>query len=84
MGSPILGKSSIPESLKYTENLFGVEFGSRKEIWRKPYKLRCVVAHNGGVVMPKTLRQIPDLSIREFEMMGISWNELRKAMNAAD
>lgn len=84
MGSPILSKSSIPEPLKFAEKLFDVSFANRKTIWNKSYKLRCVVAHNGGMVMPKTLRQIPDLSIPEFEMIGIDWNELRKSMNAAD
>ena len=84
LGSPILNKSSIPEPLKFAEKLFDVDYGNRKTIWNKSYKLRCVAAHNGGMVMPKTLTQIPDLSIPEFEMIGLSWEELRKSMNAAD
>lgn len=84
LGSPILNKSSIPEPLKFAEKLFDIDYGNRKAIWNKAYKLRCTAAHNGGMVMPDTLNQIPDLSIPEFEMIGLSWDELRKSMNAAD
>lgn len=84
LGSPILSRSSIPEPLKFAEKLFELDYGANRTIWNKAYKLRCVAAHNGGMVMPKTQRQIPDLSIPEFNMIGISWDELRKAMNAAD
>lgn len=84
MGSPILNKSSIPEPLKFAEKLFEIDYGNRKTIWNKAYKLRCTAAHNGGMAMPETLNQIPDLSIPEFEMIGLTWDELRKSMNAAD
>lgn len=84
MGSPILNKSSIPEPLKFAEKLFDIDYGNRKSIWNRSYKIRCVAAHNGGMVMPETLSQIPDLSIPEFEMIGLTWDELRKSMNAAD
>ncbi len=84
LGNPILGKSSIPEPLKFAEKLFNIDYGNNRTIWTKSYKLRCVAAHNGGMVMPKTLQQIPDLAIPEFEMIGLDWDELRKSMNAAD
>lgn len=84
LGSPILSKSSIPEPLKFAEKLFDIDYGTRKAIWTRAYKLRCTAAHNGGMVMPDTKDQLPDLSIPEFEMIGIDWEELRKCMNAAD
>lgn len=84
LGSPILGKSSIPEPLKFAEKLFDINYGNNRTIWDKSYKLRCAAAHNGGMVLQKTLKEIPDLSIPEFEMIGISWDDLKTAMVAAD
>lgn len=84
LGAPIMQRASIPEPLKYAEKSFDVELGEYRKIWNKAYHLRCVTAHNGGMVMPAALKRIPDLSIPEFDLMGINWSELRKCMNAAD
>lgn len=82
LGGPIMSRDSLPEPLKYAEKLFEVDFGTKKDIWVRAYKLRCVAAHNGGMAMPKTLRKIPDLSTPEFGFIGIDWEELKKCMRA--
>jgi len=84
LGAPILNKSSIPEPLKYAECLFDVSFGEYKTKWTTLYKLRCVAAHNGGMAMIRTMTEIPSLSASEFDLFGISWTELKEAMDAAD
>lgn len=84
LGKPILGKASLPEPLKYAEQLFALDYGDHRAVWTKAYKLRCVAAHTGGMVSSKHLKDIPDLDLDEYDMIGLEWNELREAMKAAD
>lgn len=84
IGKPILGRSSLPEPLKYAEQLLTVSFGTHRETWVHAYKIRCIAAHTGGMVNSRHLRDIPNLDYDEFDMIGLEWDELRLAMNAAD
>ncbi len=88
MGSPIIERSTIPDMLKYASNLFGVDFGKNAADWIKIYQLRCEVAHNGGVATPDFFKKMGGMKMhldpKEFEMLGLTWEELRMYMKAGD
>lgn len=84
LGSPILSKQSLPEPVKYAEHLFGVTYGSALVTWHRSYKLRCALAHNGGVVTARTLRDIPDIGIPMGQPIVLTWDELFSSLSAAD
>lgn len=88
LGTPILERSTVPAMIKYASNLFEINFGKNAEDWIKLYQIRCEVAHNGGVATPDFLKQISGLRLatnpKEYEMLGLSWDELRSSMKAAD
>lgn len=82
LGAPILGRSSVPDPLRFLEKLLDMDFEHRIDIWVKAYSKRCEVAHNGGMTLIEEDNQIT--SIPKFGMMGIGWDELRSCMKAAD
>lgn len=84
LGAPILASSTLPDMVKYAKHLWSVDFGTNETILNTAYKLRCTTAHNGGMIMPKTAKEIPTLQNKEFDMLGLDWEELRKTMKAAD
>lgn len=88
MGAPIIERSSVPNMLKYATSLFGVDLGKNAREWTKIYQLRCEVAHNGGIATPGFLKQISGLDLqvnpKEYEMLGLTWDELRSFMKSAD
>jgi len=84
LGAPILGRASIPEPLKYAEKLFDINLGKYRSDWNHFYKLRCAVAHSGGVVTPRVKKEIPSLKENINDHIGIEWKDLFKALNAAD
>lgn len=88
LGAPVLERSTIPAMLKYASSLFNLDFGKDSEDWIRIYRLRCEVAHNGGIATPELLKQISGLKLelapKENEMLGLTWDELRTFMRAAD
>lgn len=84
LGAPILERDSLPEPLKYAEVLFGVSYGPHRAILHRAYKLRCALAHAGGVVTARTKRDIPELKAGIGTVLELSWPELREALAAAD
>jgi len=88
IGAPILERSTVPDMVKYASSLFDIDFGKNAENWVKIYQLRCEVAHNGGVATPEFFRKISGMNLslnpKEYEMLGITWNELRNFMRDAD
>jgi hypothetical protein len=88
LGAPILDRSSVPEMIKYAAQLFEIDFGKDADEWSKIYKIRCEVAHNGGVATPNFLKQMSGFAFendpKASEMFGISWEELRKIMRISD
>lgn len=84
LGKPILGNSSLIEPLIYAESLYRVSFGTALTRWKHFYKLRCAAAHSGGVVTPRTLREIPTLKLPLHAQIGLSYKELFEALEAAD
>jgi len=84
LGNPILGRDSLLDPLKYAEKLFEVDLGEPIGKWGRLYKLRCAVAHNGGVVTARTLKEIPSLRLPLESLLGITWPELFAALESAD
>ena len=88
LGAPILRSSTVPDMIKYASSLFEVDFGKNAEDWVKLYQLRCEVAHNGGIATPNFLKKTSGFKLaanpKEYEMMGLTWEELRASMKAAD
>jgi hypothetical protein len=84
LGSPILDRASLPDPLEYAEKLFDVTLGKARSDWNHFYKLRCALAHNGGVVSARTLREVPSLKLPLNSLIGLSWTELFSALEAAD
>lgn len=88
LGAPIIEKSTIPNMIKYAGHLFDIHFGKNADDWIKIYQIRCEVAHNGGVATPDFLKQISGMKLKlspnEYEMLGLTWEELRTYMKAGD
>jgi hypothetical protein len=84
LGAPILDRSSLPDPLEYAESLFDVVLGKPRTDWNHFYKLRCALAHNGGVVSARTLREIPSLKLPLNALIGLTWQDLFTALEAAD
>lgn len=85
LGNPILGFSSIPKPLAYAEKLFGVDLSPHRAEWNNFYKLRCAVAHSGGVMTARSKKELSSMkNIQLHGHIGISWGELSKAFKSAD
>jgi len=88
MASPILKSSTVPDMIKYASELFEVDFGANATEWIKIYKVRCAAAHNGGIATPKFLQNISGMPLtlnpKEYEHIGLTWDELRHAMKYGD
>jgi hypothetical protein len=84
LGRPILERDSLLDPLKYAEALFQVDLKHLIAKWQHLYKLRCAVAHNGGVVTARTLRDIPALRLPLESLLGLSWSDLFSALESAD
>lgn len=84
LGRPILEVASVPRPLAYAEKLFDVDLGALRTQWSHLYKLRCVVAHSGGVMTARSKRdlsQIPTPPLNKH--LGLTWAELAKALGSA-
>jgi hypothetical protein len=84
LGAPILQRDSLPEPLKYGEQLFGVQYGKYRTLWQRSYKLRCALAHAGGVVTARTKRDLPNLKAPLGSILELSWADLKESLDAAD
>jgi hypothetical protein len=82
MGSKILKISNIPKMLIHTEKLLSITFGAFKTPWDTAYPLRCFVAHNGGIVTPTVLDEIPG-HMSVGERLVLEWSTLQEYMDAA-
>ena len=88
MGVPILERSTVPSMIKYASGLYDIDFGKNADDWVKLYQVRCEVVHNGGIATPEFFKRVSGLNLKtnpkEYEMLGLTWDELRKSMKAAD
>lgn len=81
---PIRGRSALSASLDYAPHLFGVNLGAHRGVWDVGYKIRCAIAHNGGVVDKKAQNNWPKPKPAIGEAIKLTWDQLRKYMDAAD
>lgn len=85
LGKPILGFASVPAPLKYAEKLFKVDLSPHRAKWTHFYKLRCAVAHSGGVMTARQRKELSSMkSLPLHSHIGISWNDLFDAFKSAD
>jgi hypothetical protein len=88
LGAPILKSSTVPDMLRYAENLLGLDLGSHAHRWIHIYRLRCEVAHTGGAASADLSRSLSgfalEASLNQREMLGLSWEELRSFMKSGD
>lgn len=88
MTQPIIRSSTVPEMIKYAAEYYSINFGVAAQEWIKVYKVRCAAAHNGGIATPKFLKEISGqplaLRPKEYENIGLTWDELRTAMKYGD
>lgn len=75
--------SNLESSLSYVELLLHLDFGASRSRLGKAYKLRCVAAHNGGVVDQDTLKAFPRMKDDLGKPIRLSWNELHGYLKAA-
>ncbi|MFK4448482.1 hypothetical protein ABH944_008550 [Caballeronia udeis] len=84
LGSPILDVASVPRPLAYAEKLFEVDLGVLREQWTHFYKLRCVVAHSGGVMTARSKRELSSMATPPLNThLGLTWDDLSKALDSA-
>jgi hypothetical protein len=83
LGAPILKRSSLPEPMKYAEHLFQISYGAHAERLKRAYSYRCALVHNGGVVLPRTIKELSLNSSRLHSRLGYSWSELKDALASA-
>jgi hypothetical protein len=84
LGRPILEVASVPKPLAYAEKLFDVDLGALRTQWNNLYKLRCVVAHSGGVMTARSKRELSQIATPPLNAhLGLTWAELAKALDSA-
>src|SRR5262249_37511144 len=84
MARPVVGSSTVPDMLKYTEGLLGLDLSAHRERWREGYRLRCAAAHNGGVVTTRVQRELPTLELELGAQLVLDWPELLGFLRSAD
>ena len=83
LGAQILEKSSLPEPLKYAQDLFSLSLKNELPLWNTAYKLRCAAAHNGGVVDEKTKRELANLNLTIGDQISLDWEDLKSYLKCA-
>lgn len=83
IAAPILGRDSLPEPLKYSQSLFGVEFGPHLSNWERAYKLRCELVHNGAVATPRSVKKLGIPGLRLDDQLAYTWDELKRDLHSA-
>lgn len=76
--------SNLESSLSYFELLLNVKFKQNLTLLGKAYKLRCVAAHNGGVVDHDAIRIFPELKADWGKPIRLKWASLHEYLKAAD
>lgn len=83
LGAQILEKSSLPDPLKYAQDLFDINLKSELPLWKTAYKLRCAAAHNGGVVDEKTKSELSNLNLNLGDQISLNWDDLKSYLKCA-
>lgn len=75
--------SNLESSLSYLQLLLNVKFGPSLGLLGKAYKLRCIAAHNGGVVDHEAIRLFPELKTEWGKPIRLKWPTLHEQLKAA-
>lgn len=78
-----VGRDSVAAIISGVGSLLNISFDQHKDIWQRCYKLRCAAAHDGGIVTPRTLTDIPDLGLGVGERITLSTKDLMEAWVSA-
>jgi hypothetical protein len=74
--------SNLESSLSYLAVLLSVNFGSNAGVCGKAYKLRCLAAHNGGVVDYEAIKVFTSLKSELGRPIRLSWPDLHCYLRA--
>ncbi len=78
-----VGRDSVAAIVAGVESLLAITFDQHKAVWQRCYKLRCAAAHDGGIVTPRTLADIPDIGLAVGERITLSTEDLMEAWVSA-
>ena len=84
LAAPVVKKSTVPEMVDYAGRLLSVDFQPVMTSLKRAYKLRCEVAHSGGIVTTRTLKDIPDVGLPLGDHIGLTWAQLLKQLTMLD
>lgn len=83
IAKPVVGRSSIPPMLKYVESLIGVRFGGDYNKWQRGYKLRCIAAHEAGLLSSENQKKLKTKKQHVGDWIRLSWEELKSYLESA-
>jgi hypothetical protein len=84
LAKPVINSSTVPDMIDYVQDLLDVDLAADLTKWKRAYKLRCAAVHNGGFVTPKVLKDIPDIRIPLGKRITMTWDDLKRYLEAAD
>ncbi len=74
--------SNLKGSLEYLQTLLGGNFGADLAVCTEAYQLRCIAAHNGGVVDRESAKAFPQFGSVIGEPVRLGWSELKQYLRA--
>lgn len=74
--------SNLESSMNYLALLLGTTFGSHAGLCGKAYKLRCLAAHNGGIVDQEAIKVFPAMKAEWGNPIRLAWSDLHKYLKA--
>lgn len=82
IAKPVLGYSSIPAMLVYVEALLGIRLGNAREVCSNAYSLRCIAAHQGGVLTTQSKIKFGQRPKALGDIIRVSWADLKDLLAA--
>jgi len=83
LAAPVLEYDSLPVPLEYCQELFQVDFSESLILWKRAYKIRCALVHNGGVVTARTAKDLGIANLRLHDHLTYTWDDLKADLNGA-
>jgi len=74
--------SNLESALSYLELLLRIKLDGNAGLVGKAYKLRCIAAHNGGIVDQDTLKVFPRMIATLGKPIRLDWKDLPEFLNA--
>ncbi len=74
--------SNLESCLSYLAVLLNADFGSHAGTCGKAYKLRCLAAHNGGIVDHDAIRVFPAMKSDWGKPIRLEWADLQRYLKA--